>query len=177
MQTKVNNTQTIHSGRVFDFTVENVSLSNGVTVDLEVIRHPGASAIVPLNDDQEVILIKQYRHAVGNHIWEIPAGTFDGKEAPLVCAQRELVEETGFSASQWDHLGGIIPVPGYSDEHIHLFLARNLSPADQQLDQDEILEVHTIPFQQVVAMITEGKITDAKTIAGVFLALNRLNPG
>jgi len=175
METKVNNTQTIHSGRVFDFTVENVSLSNGVTIDLEVIRHPGASAIVPLNDDQEVILIKQYRHAVGNHIWEIPAGTFNGEEAPLVCAQRELVEETGFSASQWDHLGGIIPVPGYSDEQIHLFLARNLSPANQRLDQDEILEVHAIPFKQVVAMITEGEITDAKTIAGVFLAMNRLD--
>lgn len=177
MTAKVNDTRTIHHGRVFDITVENVSLDNGFTVDLEIIRHPGASAIVPVTDDGNVVLIKQYRHAVSAYIWEIPAGTFDGKEDPLVCARRELAEETGYAAQQWDRLGGITPVPGYSDEHIHLYMARNLEPVEQNLDQDEVLAVHHLPFSEVVAMITRGDITDAKTIAGIFLASNLVQQG
>lgn len=171
MPVKVNHRQTIRHGRVFDITVENVTLSNGFTVDLEVIRHPGAAAIVPMMDDSRVVMLKQYRHAAGVHMWEIPAGTINGKEAPLECARRELIEETGYSARTWETLGAVAPVPGYSDERIHLFLARDLSPANQALDQDEIIEVHPLPLDEVVAMITTGEIEDAKTIAGVFLAL------
>ncbi len=173
METHVNKRHLLRQGRVFDITVENVTLSNGYTVDLEVIRHPGASAIVPLLDDNRVLMLKQYRHAVGQSIWEIPAGTFDGKEDPLVCAQRELTEETGYKAHHWDRLGAITPVPGYSDETIHLFLASNLSPASQQLDQDEILEVHPLPITQVVDMIKAGQIQDAKTIAAIFSTLSK----
>jgi ADP-ribose pyrophosphatase len=171
METHVNKRRTIRQGRVFDITVENVTLSNGFTIDLEVIRHPGASAIVPLLDDDRVLMLKQYRHAVGGTIWEIPAGTFDGKEDPLVCARRELTEETGYEARQWDRLGAITPVPGYSDETIHLFLASDLKPSSQTLDQDEIIEVHPLPMRQVVAMIKEGRIQDAKTVSAIFLAL------
>jgi len=171
MPFKVNHRHTIRRGRVFDITVENVTLANGFTVDLEVIRHPGAAAIVPMMDDGRVVMLKQYRHAAGQHMWEIPAGTLNGREAPLKCARRELMEETGFTAGTWQTLGAVVPVPGYADERIHLFLAGNLTPAEQALDQDEIIEVHILPLDEVVAMITTGEIEDAKTIAGVFLAL------
>jgi ADP-ribose pyrophosphatase len=163
-------TALVHHGRVFDFTKERVTLTNGVTVDMEVIRHPGAAAIVPLTDDGQVIMLKQYRHAVGGSLWEIPAGTMDPADtSPLDCARRELVEETGFSAATWDDLGELTPVPGYSDERIHLFLARDIEPATQNLDADEIVAVHPLPLAQVRRMVFEGEITDAKTIAGLFL--------
>jgi 8-oxo-dGTP pyrophosphatase MutT (NUDIX family) len=174
MTCHVHHRQTIRKGRVFDITVENVTFPNGFNVELEIIRHPGAAAIVPLTDDEKVLMLKQYRHAVGRFMWEIPAGTFDGLEDPLACARRELTEETGFTATRWENLGAITPVPGYSDEKIHLFMARELSPAVQKLDQDEFLEVHPVPLDQVAAMIVEGEIHDAKTIAGIFLARNKL---
>lgn len=164
----VNKQSTLRKGRVFDITLENVTFPNGFNADMEIIKHPGASAIVPLSDSEEIILLKQYRHAIGKFIWEIPAGTFDGKEDPLVCAQRELTEETGFSASLWDYLGTITPVPGYSDERINIYLARKLIAAKQNLDQDEFIEIHHVPFQQVIEMIIKGEIQDAKTIAAIF---------
>jgi ADP-ribose pyrophosphatase len=168
--TQVHQTDLVHRGRVFDFTKERVTLTNGVTVDMEVIRHPGAAAIVPLTAQGGVIMLRQYRHAVGGSLWEIPAGTMDEDDAsPLACARRELVEETGFSAATWDTLGELTPVPGYSDERIHLFLARDLSPAAQDLDADEIVAVHTLPMDEVRQMVFDGRITDAKTIAGLFM--------
>jgi ADP-ribose pyrophosphatase len=173
MPFKVNQRHTIRRGRVFDITVENVTLTNGVTIDLEILRHPGAAAIVPLLADNRVVMLKQYRHAAGQFMWEIPAGTLNSDEAPLVCAQRELVEETGYRAAAWETMGAVTPVPGYSDEKIHLYLARDLTPAAQNLDPDEILEVHPLPLEEVVAMITDGRIHDAKTIAGIFLAMQR----
>jgi ADP-ribose pyrophosphatase len=169
----VNKRHTLHKGRVFDITVENVTLFNGVTLDLEIIRHPGAAAIVPMLDGETVILLKQYRHAAGRFMWEIPAGTFHDHEAPLECARRELTEETGYVAGIWHSLGAVVPVPGYSDEHIHLFMAGDLTLSNQNLDPDEILEVHALPLEQVVRMIAAGEIQDAKTVAGIFLVLNQ----
>ncbi len=146
---RVNQSRTIHTGRVFDFTVENVTFNDGLTIDLEVIRHPGASAIVPLTQDQQVLMLRQFRLAIGDYIWEIPAGTFDGTEDPLACAKRELTEETGYRAESWEPLGAVIPLAGYSDERIHLFLAQDLSPATQDLVPDDILEVHPVPLVHV----------------------------
>lgn len=177
MSLRVNTRRTIRHGRVFDITLENVTFPNGFTVDLEILRHPGASAIVPLIGVDKVVMLRQYRHAVGDYMWEIPAGTFDGKEDPLVCARRELTEETGYTAGAWERLGAITPVPGYSDERIHLFLARDLLPATQALDKDELLEVYPLPLSEVVTMIMEGRIEDAKTIAGIFFTLNKLKRG
>jgi ADP-ribose pyrophosphatase len=173
MTAVVNQRRLIEKGRIFDITTENVTLPNGFTLDLEIIRHPGASAIVPITDKAEVIMLKQYRHAIGGYIWEIPAGTFDGSEDPLVCAKRELAEETGYQALHWSFLNAIVPVPGYSDEHIHLFLARELTPSRQKLDRDEVLEVHPMPLQHVLTMISNGEINDAKTIAGILLAVTK----
>ncbi len=175
MTVRVEQCDTIHKGRVFDITVENLTFPNGFNVNMEIIRHPGASAIVPILQDNRVLLLKQYRHAIGGYLWEIPAGTFDGQEAALACARRELTEETGHTAQSWDALGTITPLPGYSDERIHIFLARDLTPTVQKLDQDELLEVHAVPFSDVVDMICRGAIEDAKTIAAIFLAQQKLD--
>ena len=175
MEIKVNSKHLIHAGRVFKLYSENISTNRGVTFDLELIRHPGAAAIVPVLDDGTVLLLSQYRHAVGQRIWEIPAGTLDLNETPEACARRELVEETGFEALRWKKLGEIRPLPGYSDERIHLFLADKLNPAKQALDDDEILEVRPRPFTEALEMIYTGRIQDAKSICGLLFAARIMN--
>lgn len=167
---KINSSKTLHTGRVYSLVKENITLPNQVKVDLEVIRHPGAAAIVALSDKKDIIMIHQYRHAIGGFIWEIPAGTLDPEENHLVCAKRELQEETGFSAQRWEKLGEIVPVPGYSDERVSLYLAAELSETGRNPEQDEYLSVHMIPFDHAVSMIFKGDIIDAKTIAGIFMA-------
>jgi len=174
MTATVNNRQIVHRSRVFDLIRENVTLANGVTTDLEYIEHPGATAIVALANESEVILLKQYRHALRDYIWEIPAGTLDPQESVKDCAKRELIEETGYSAAQWQKLGEITPVPGYSDERIHIFLAHKLRPARQDLDRDEIIDVHQVEFSRALEMIQHGEIQDAKSIAGLFMAQTHL---
>ena len=169
-----NRSTLIKKGRVFAFYAENVTLPNGVTLDMEIIRHPGAAAIVPVMADQQVLLIKQYRHAVDGFIWEIPAGTLDTGETPRRCAERELIEETGYSARRLEKMAEITPLPAYSDERIHLYLATGLDRADQDLDADELLYVHSVKLSQAMEMIAEGEIQDAKTIAGLNLAAARL---
>jgi ADP-ribose pyrophosphatase len=160
----------VHEGRVFALHRDRVTLPNGVDATLDVIRHPGAAAIVPVTDQGRVVLIRQFRYAVGDRIWEIPAGTMEPGESPLACAQRELTEEIGVTAARWHPLGAIMPVPAYSDEIIHLYRAEALLPAKQQLDADEILDVHEFHYGEALEMIRSGKIRDAKTIAGLMMA-------
>ena len=117
-----------------------------------------------------MLLIRQYRYALDTDIWEIPAGTCLPEESPLACARRELEEETGVTAGVWTALGEITPLPGYSDEVIHLFAARRLEPARQKLDADELLEVREVGVDAALAMIDAGTIRDAKTITGLLLA-------
>jgi ADP-ribose pyrophosphatase len=169
MTAKINQRAPLHQGRVFLLVRENVTLDNGVTTDLEYIEHPGAAAIVPLIGPGEVLLIKQYRHALKQYIWEIPAGTLDPDEPVTECARRELIEETGYAAEVWQKLGEITPVPGYSDERIHLFLASGLTAARQALDADEVLAVHRMPLANALDLITRGDIQDAKSICGLLL--------
>lgn len=169
-----NRSTLIRKGRVFDFYAENVTLPNDVTLEMEIIRHPGAAAIVPVLADRRVLLIQQYRHAVGGLIWEIPAGTLEPGEAPLACAHRELVEETGYSARHVEKLAEITPLPAYSDERIHLFLATDLDKAAQNLDEDELLYVHPIEYRRCLHMVAAGEIQDAKTISALQLAAGRL---
>ena len=174
MVATINSRTKIHQGRVFDLVSENITLENGVTTNMVFVHHPGAAAIVPKVNQDQIILIKQYRHTLRDYIWEIPAGTRDPNESVIVCAQRELVEETGYSAQKWTELGEITPVPGYSDERITIFLAAEIEPAAQNLDADEMLNVHKIEFDEAINMIRRGEIQDSKTISGLFLAYNRL---
>ncbi len=170
MTAKINNRITIYEGKVFELIRENITLENGTTTDVEFIEHPGATAIIPFLDDTRIVLLKQYRHALKKFIWEIPAGTLDPQEEIIGCAKRELIEETGYSANRWHKLGEITPVPGYSDERIHIFLATELQPAEQHLDEDEVIQVQEVDFLKALKMIGDGEIQDAKSIAGLFMA-------
>lgn len=170
MTTIINSRTTVHRGRVFTLVRENVTLENGTTTDVEFIEHPGAAAIIPMPSATRVVLLKQYRHALKNYIWEIPAGTLDPQEEIISCAKRELTEETGYSAGRWHRLGEITPVPGYSDERIHIFLATDLQPVGRHLDADEVIDVREVDFLKALEMIGAGKIQDAKSIAGLYLA-------
>ena len=170
MSLKVNNRTIVYHGKIFELIRENITLENGTTTDVEFIEHPGAAAIIPFLDDNRIVLLKQYRHALKKYIWEIPAGTLDPQEEIISCAKRELIEETGYSASGWQKLGEITPVPGYSDERIHIYLATELQPAEQHLDADEVIQVQEVDFKDAFDMIGNGEIQDAKSIAGLFMA-------
>ena len=150
----------IYKGRVVDFSVEEVRLPNGRTVSLEMVRHPGAAAVVPLRGDGRVVLIRQHRHAAGGTIYEIPAGRLDPGESPVECAKRELAEEAGCRAARWDSLGMIWTTPGFTDEKIHLFLARGLETAPRAPEHDEIIEVEERPMEEAIGMIRRGEIND-----------------
>ena len=170
----INSQSTLHQGRVFNLINEKYTLDNGVTSDMDFIQHPGAAAMVPMLNQTEVVLIKQYRHAIREFIWEIPAGTLDPRETPINCAKRELVEEIGYSANDWHQLGTITPLPGCSDERIHIFIASDLRPAEQHLDEDEMISVKALKFDEALKMILTGEISDGKTISGLFLAFHWL---
>ncbi len=170
MSVTVRKKELIYEGRIFKLMKEEVILDNGIETQLDIIRHPGAAAIVPAYGYDKIILIKQYRHAIGEYIWEIPAGTFNADEDPLECAKRELLEETGYRAEFWEKLGEITPVPAYSDERIHVYFAANLVQEKQDLDEDEILQVHMLKVPDVLEMIKKGEIKDSKTIASIFMA-------
>jgi ADP-ribose pyrophosphatase len=161
----------LYKGKVFRLSKERLTLPNGVTAELEIIRHPGAAAIVPLLDDHRVVMIKQYRHAVGQFIWEVPAGTLNPGESPIECARRELPEEVGYRAHSFRALGEIFPVPGYSDEHIHIFVATGLIPDRQNLDEDEVLDVKPIPLEEALEMVKRGEVRDAKTIIALYFTM------
>jgi len=162
--------QQIYKGRIVDLRLEDVALPGGRSVKLEVVHHPGAAAIVAVDDRNEVVVIRQLRHAAGGFIWEVPAGTLAPGEGPAACARRELREEAGLLAGQWTALGSILTTPGFCDERIHLFLARGLSESAQQLDDDEVLDVGRIPMRRALEMVQDCAIEDAKSIAALHRA-------
>jgi ADP-ribose pyrophosphatase len=151
-----------------------------VEFDLEIIRHPGAAAVVPLlsdpgSEDPVVLLIEQFRYAAGGEIWEIPAGVLEPGESPEACAHRELREETGVSAERMEPLTTICTTPGFTDERIHLFVAEGLTPGKAAPERDEFIKVTPHPMTRVLQMIRDGEIVDAKSIAALlFVAGFRL---
>ena len=160
----------IFRGRIISVRQDEVTLPNGGRVTLDVVHHPGAAAIVAVDADDTVALLRQFRHAVGGYIWEVPAGTLGDGEAPADCARRELEEETGLVAAQWTPLGSIITTPGFCDERIHLFLARDLRTTAAALEDDEVLTVSRVPLARALEMIVGGEIEDAKSIAALYRA-------
>jgi ADP-ribose pyrophosphatase len=162
-------TKNIFTGKVITLNIDTVTLPNGVTIDLEMIRHPGAAAVVPLKGNETVVLIKQFRHAAGGFIYEIPAGKLDAGEDPLHCAARELEEEIGYIPGRLERLASILTAPGFTDEVIHIYKATEMTPGRQRLDRDEVLEILEIPLKEAIRMIGAGQIRDAKTIVGLQL--------
>ena len=158
----------VYRGRIVHLTVEDVTLPNGHVTPLEIVRHPGAAAVATLDEQGRVTLIRQYRHAVGGYLWEVPAGKLDPGETPATCAARELAEEVGLAARELEHVGSIVTCPGFCDEVIHLFVATGLRQVATNLGADEIIETVTpIPLRDALAMIRRGEIRDAKTIAAL----------
>ncbi len=172
------NSREIHTGRVVQVAVDRVKLPNGHTVDLDMVRHPGAAPIVPFISSSDILLVRQYRWAAGGFIYEIPAGKLDdGTEDPLLCARRELEEEVGHQAGKWHPLGPIVTAPGFTDEVIHLYMATDLILGNQALEADEILQVERVPFTTALDWALSGRIKDAKTLCGLLRAdLHRRHP-
>ena len=163
--------RTVYDGRIVKLGLETATLPDGRTVELEVVRHPGAAAVVPLHGDGSVTLVHQYRHAGGGMHYELPAGVLEPGESPESCAGRELAEETQLQAAVLQPLGPIHTTPGFTDERIWLFVATGLSPSPAQPDDDEYIEVVRVSGDDALAMCRDGRITDAKTLVGLLLAL------
>lgn len=162
--------RTVYRGRLLTVKKDEVSLPDGGVASREYVVHPGAAIILPLFDDGSVLLERQFRYPVGNHFYELPAGKLEPDEAPLETAKRELVEETGYVAAEWRELGRLHPCIGYSDEQIDFFLARKLEFKGVRPDEGEFLETLRMPLADSVDWIRRGRITDTKTILGLFWA-------
>lgn len=170
---QVSSTRAYH-GRIISLDVDEVRFPDGTIGSLEMIRHPGASAVVPMldtdADDPTVLLIRQYRYAADGYLYEIPAGRLDPGESPMECAHRELAEETGYRAARVEPLFTMFTTPGFTDEKIHLFLATGLTAGDAHREADEFLELVPTKLSRALSMVEQGEIKDAKTALALLYA-------
>jgi ADP-ribose pyrophosphatase len=164
----------LHRGRVIELFNEKLRYANGRTYDMDLVRHPGAAAVVPVDAAGRVCLVRQYRLGVDDFMWEIPAGKLDAGEAPEVCAVRELQEETGVLAGRWTPLGLFIPAPGIYTEIIHLYLARDLDVGAPQPDVDEELEIQWLPLEEAVRRVLTAEWNDGKTVVALLRAQHQM---
>jgi ADP-ribose pyrophosphatase len=165
----------VYEGRVLNLDIDRVRFPNGSISELELIRHSGAAAVVPFldepNDDgARVLLLRQYRYAADDFLYEIPAGRLDAGEAPIECARRELLEEAGCTARSLVPLGGFFTTPGFIDEYIHAFMATGLTRGDAKPESDEFIHHESHTLQEILRMIDRGRIVDAKTIVALLMA-------
>jgi len=162
--------EVVYDGKIVHLEVDRVRLPNGHETVREVVRHQGAVVMLALDEGERVHLVRQYRYPVGRVLMELPAGKLDPGEEPLLCAKRELAEETGYSAGNWRRLGSILTTPGFTDEVIHVYLATELEMAEgASPDEDEFLEAVQLPLGEVEELIRSGQIVDAKTMAAILL--------
>jgi ADP-ribose pyrophosphatase len=167
-------TTRIHDGRIVKLAVDEVRLPNGHVVPLEIVRHPGAAAVVPVTTDGRVILVRQFRHATSGWLLEVPAGKLDRPgEPPEACARREVEEETGQRAGRLEPLGWIWTTPGFSDEKIWLYAAYDLTPTRASLQDDEVLTVETLPLAEAIGKAASGEIVDAKSVCALLRLASR----
>ncbi len=165
-------TKHLHTGRRISVDLDTVCFPDGSSGTLEVVRHPGAAAVIPFLDpprdaDPRILLLRQFRHAASGLLWEIPAGTLDGTEDPVSCARRELEEEAGATAGRFEHLTTIFTTPGFTDERIHLFLATDLTRVPSRLEADEFIEVHEVRWSTALDLLREGGLVDAKSMTAL----------
>ena len=163
----------VFEGRIFTVQVETITLPTGGRFDAEIVRHPGSVVLVPVTDEGRIILVRQYRHAIGRWVWELPAGSLKPGEDPLKAAARECQEETGLIPSALEKLGSLFPTPGYCDEVMHYYRLTGLrSPADgdaaAEPDEDEDIEAKAFTIDEMRAMIAAGDIIDMKTVAAIY---------
>jgi ADP-ribose pyrophosphatase len=167
----------VFDGRVFTVQVESIALPNGLTLKAEIVRHPGSVVIIPVTGTGEVILVRQYRHAIGRSAWELPAGSLKPGEDVVHAAIRECHEEIGLVPARVEALGSFFPTPGYCDEEMHFYLASGLRPPSDgesaQPDEDEDIEPKAFAVEAIRRMISSGEIIDLKTVAGVALLTTR----
>ena len=159
--------KTLFEGKIIKVTLDVAELPDGTLANREVVYHPGGVAILALDENNQVPLVRQFRYPLQRLLLELPAGKLDHgpEEDRLLGAQRELSEETGYEAKEWTYLGYALASPGFCDEALHMYLARDLKRVGQHLDEDEFLDVVTMPFDQLVEQVMDGTITDAKTVA------------
>ena len=162
----------LYSGRIINVDMDEVRFPDGSTGELEMVRHPGAAAVVPFlsdpyGDDPQVLLLKQYRYAAEDHLYEVPAGRLDPGEKPIDCARRELKEETGCTAERVEPILTFYTTPGFTDEKIHLFMASGLKHGQTGKELDEFIEVQTVPLSRALSMVGSGEIRDGKTALGL----------
>lgn len=172
---KTMKSEKIYEGKILTLRIDTVELPNKKYSKREIIEHPGAVAIIPLTDDGDIILVNQFRKAIESDLLEIPAGKLEPEENPLSCAIRELKEETGYYTDQMESLGYIYTAPGFCDEKIHLYVAKNLTEGEPEPDADEYIEVQKISINRALDMIGNGQIVDAKTISAILMLNNKLN--
>jgi ADP-ribose diphosphatase len=168
-------TRRMYSGRIINLDIDTVRFPNGTIGELEMIRHPGASAVVPFltdpaGDDPTVLLIRQYRYAAERYLYEVPAGRLDPGEAPDACARRELREETGCQAERVEHLITMYTTPGFTDEKIHLFMATGITRGEDAREADEFIETETMPLSRALSFVERGEIQDGKTALALMYA-------
>lgn len=162
--------ETVFRGRVITVNVEQILLPNGKTGTYEIVYHPGGAAIAAVDENRRICLLRQYRPAASDWVWELPAGRLEPGEPPAETARRELVEEAGREAAQWQDLGSILSSPGVFAETIYLYLARGLSIVPSQHEQHEVIEVHWIDLEEAARQALTGVLRDGKTIIGVLRA-------
>lgn len=159
--------RTVFEGRVFTVTLDRVQLENGAESTREVVHHHGGACIAALTESDEIYLVRQYRYALGQELWELPAGKLEKGEDPFAAAKRELAEECGLKAEHFTDLGEFYPTVGYCSEIIYTWLATGLSPCAMHLDEDEFLTPEKLPFSEALAMVLDGRIKDGKTVAAI----------
>ncbi|MCX5686896.1 MAG: NUDIX hydrolase [Candidatus Omnitrophica bacterium] len=157
----------VFKGKLLKVYVGKERLPHGYVATFEMIRHPGAALIIPFLSKNKIIMLRQLRPVIGSYIYELPAGTLDKNESPLSCARREIIEETGYSASKFTLLGGIYPVPGYSTEKIFIYKAEGLRKQKRETEEDEVIESRAFTRTEIKRLFKRGKIVDAKTISAL----------
>ena len=167
-------TERVYDGKLVGLRVDTVELPSGRETIREIVEHGEVVAMVPIDSENNVLLVRQYRKAAEKVLLEIPAGLVEPGESPIECARRELEEETGFAAESWDLLGGFYTSPGFCTEYIHVYLATQLSPSRSDPDDDEIIELVRVPLSKAADLVASGEVYDAKSIAGLHMALCRL---